>query len=134
MAENNTSIVGTSAINMQNLLNLLVKQIQYQDPSAPMKNEEFMAQMAQFAALEQQRETNLRIDRLASAQTAAALVGMLGKDIDANLSEESTASGTVTGIVGFDSGTPKVAISNKNDPNQTVGIALGQIVRLQNNK
>jgi flagellar basal-body rod modification protein FlgD len=34
-------------------LKILITQLQYQDPSAPMQDKEFIAQMAQFSALEQ---------------------------------------------------------------------------------
>ena len=39
-------------------LQLLVTQLKYQDPLDPMKNDEFIAQTAQFSALEQMQQVN----------------------------------------------------------------------------
>jgi len=42
-------------------LQLLVTQLKYQDPLDPMKNDEFIAQTAQFSALEQMQQVNENI-------------------------------------------------------------------------
>ena len=59
-------------------LRLLTTQLQYQDPLKPMDNQEFMAQMAQFSALEQMQNLNL----LNEQGLAAGLLGRYveGKD------------------------------------------------------
>ncbi len=55
-------------------LRLFVEQLKNQDPLSPMGNEEFMAQTAQFAALEQMVNLNRKVD---SATAGADLVGRL---------------------------------------------------------
>lgn len=52
-------------------LNLLVTQMQYQDPLEPTSNEDFLAQMAQFSSLEQMQNINTSI----TMQQGYALVG-----------------------------------------------------------
>lgn len=61
-------------------LRLLTTQLQYQDPLKPMDNQEFMAQMAQFSALEQMQNLNL----LNEQGLAAGLLGryVAGKDAE----------------------------------------------------
>ena len=48
-------------------LQLLVTQLQHQDPTAPQANGEFIAQLAQFSSLEQLTHMQESLDRIASA-------------------------------------------------------------------
>ncbi len=45
-------------------LNLLVTQLQHQDPTQPQADGEFLAQLATFSSLEQLQQLNQRIDSL----------------------------------------------------------------------
>lgn len=62
-------------------LNLFVSQLQNQDPLAPMANEEFLAQTAQFSGVEQLVSLNGAVAALSTKlgsslwSTAAALIG-----------------------------------------------------------
>jgi flagellar basal-body rod modification protein FlgD len=57
-------------------LSLLVTQLQHQDPTAPMDNSQFIAQLAQFSSLEQLQQVNSTLSSIASffqdMKTAAA--------------------------------------------------------------
>jgi len=68
-------------------LNLLVSQIQNQDPLNPSDSTQFVSQLAQFSELEQVIGIRGDTDQLAAAATAAA-------------STSSTTSGTTTGTTG----------------------------------
>ena len=48
----------SSNLGKDEFLNLLVTQLQYQDPLEPSKDTEFIAQMAQFTSLEQMQNLN----------------------------------------------------------------------------
>jgi flagellar basal-body rod modification protein FlgD len=56
-------------------MNLLLTQLQHQDPTQPQADGEFLAQLAQFSSLEQLQQANTKLDTIASffsqAQTAA---------------------------------------------------------------
>lgn len=58
-------------LGKDDFMSLLLVQLQYQDPLNPMDNQEMMAQMAQFSALEQM----LNIANTTNKQLAAGLVG-----------------------------------------------------------
>ena len=65
---------------------LLVTQFQYQDPLNPMEDKEFVAQLAQFSALEQNITMNENLSTLISIQQQAAVVGSaayIGKEVSA---------------------------------------------------
>lgn len=70
-------------------LKLLVTQLRYQDPLSPQDNSAFVAQMAQFTALEQMQNLNAAMSQLLQVQNEAKslaplylglLVTMAGKD------------------------------------------------------
>jgi flagellar basal-body rod modification protein FlgD len=48
----------TGTVSKDEFLNLLVTQMQYQDPLNPMDNTQFIGQMAQFSALEHMSNLN----------------------------------------------------------------------------
>ncbi len=54
----------TKGIGEDDFLKLLVAQLQNQDPTSPLKNEEFVAQLATFSSLEQLVAIRTGIDKL----------------------------------------------------------------------
>lgn len=79
-----------SALGKDEFLNLLVKQMQYQDPLNPSNDTEFIAQMAQFSSLEQMQNLN---DSFSTFQAYS----MAGKYATANYGME-TIEGYVESI------------------------------------
>ena len=98
-------------------LKLLVAQMRYQDPLAPMDNSQTMAQLAQFGALEQMNNVAMTIELLnnnmvyftqqSSLLQGAAMIGkyVSGLDVDG----ETPLSGTVEAVRWLD-GDPKLLI------------------------
>ncbi len=84
-------------------LRLFVEQLKHQDPLSPVGNEDFMAQTAQFAALEQMVNLNRKVD---TATAGADRVGrltaasLLGTRIEAAPDEEGgePITGRVTAV------------------------------------
>lgn len=74
-------------------LNLMMTQLQYQDPLNPQNNEEFLAQMAQFTSLEQMQNMN-------KSSELSQAYGLIGKVVEADIVDETTFESTyVQGIV-----------------------------------
>jgi len=74
-------------------LKLLLVQLQYQDPLNPMEDREFIAQMAQFSALEQMQNMN-------NAYARSQAYDMIGRDVAGlSFSEASNTYNWVEGIV-----------------------------------
>ncbi|MDQ1352522.1 MAG: flagellar basal-body rod modification protein FlgD [Acidobacteriota bacterium] len=84
-----TGATGTSKTSQQELgkdafMQLLISQLAYQDPLEPMDNTEFISQLAQFSALEQQQNIAAGIQLLALSQTASTnsqMVNLIGKRV-----------------------------------------------------
>ena len=87
-----TSKRNTGELGKDEFLNLLVKQLQYQDPLNPQDDTQFIAQMAQFSALEQMQNLN-------TSYSASKAFNMIGKMITANVSEASKSVSIITGEV-----------------------------------
>ncbi|MCL2204769.1 MAG: hypothetical protein FWB88_12615 [Defluviitaleaceae bacterium] len=64
-----------SDLDRQAFLNLLMTQLKFQDPLNPMDDRDFMAQMAQFSALEQMQNLNHTFER-------SQAFGMIGREAD----------------------------------------------------
>jgi flagellar basal-body rod modification protein FlgD len=74
-------------LGRDDFLNLLVTQLQYQDPLNPMDSTDFTAQLAQFSSLEQLSNMNGQLKELAQSQTAFAnsqAVGYIGHTVLSN--------------------------------------------------
>ncbi len=79
-----SSLTGGSSLGKDDFLTLLVAQLENQDPLDPQENSEFIAQMAQFSALEQQITTNETLESiLSSNQTIEQLsaFNLLGQTV-----------------------------------------------------
>ena len=81
-----------SNLDKDAFLHLLVTQLRYQNPLEPMKDTDFIAQMAQFTSLEQARNTN-RITKINAA------FNMIGKFVVGTIIDDSGNLREVAGIV-----------------------------------
>lgn len=75
---------GSSELNQNTFLRLLTTQLQNQDPTNPMSNEDFIAQLAQFSSLEQLQGVNSQLNNLNLVNTSmnnASMVNLLGQEV-----------------------------------------------------
>lgn len=114
----------TQTLSQQEFLNIMLTQLQFQDPLKPMDNEQFLAQMAQFSALAQTAQMNDRIDTLLSIQSASQSIGLIGKTVQVDTYGASTV-GTVTSL-SFSNGAPSLTVTANNGALLT-GVGLSQI-------
>jgi flagellar basal-body rod modification protein FlgD len=71
----------------QNFLSLLTTQLQNQDPLDPMDTSQFTQQLVEFSSVEQQINTNSKLDQMISLQSTAnayGAVGFVGTTVSAN--------------------------------------------------
>jgi flagellar basal-body rod modification protein FlgD len=77
----------TTALPNQNLgkddfLKLLLTQLAYQDPTAPMEDKEFIAQMAQFSSLEQMNNMAADFAKMSRMLQVTEASGALGRSVE----------------------------------------------------
>src|SRR5580765_5820185 len=91
-ATSSTAASATSTLDYNSFLQLLIAQLQNQDPLNPTDSTEFVSQLASFSSVEQGVNTNSKLDQLL---------------VDTNLTQASTmvghslmsADGSVSGVI-----------------------------------
>lgn len=73
--------LSSSSIDKDGFLQLLVAQLQNQDPTNPMDNMQFTQQLAQFASVEQLQNLNSNLQHSERAQQIAQVQGLVGKEV-----------------------------------------------------
>lgn len=81
-------------------LKILTAQLQYQDPMESMDNSEYIAQMAQFAALEQMQSLNENLSYSIGLQNTQLGASLIGKEVKV-VREGITYTGTVDKVSNF---------------------------------
>lgn len=120
----------SATLGKNDFLKLLTAQLQQQDPTQPMDNTAFVAQLAQFSSLEQMNNVNDNLTKMltsqnTSLQTTAA--GMVGKTAVYNTDQVSLTEGkpaTITANLSQAAANVNVVIQDSNGMNVRV-VALG---------
>ncbi|SOC35533.1 flagellar hook assembly protein FlgD [Ureibacillus acetophenoni] len=76
---------GNNSLGKDAFLQLLVTQLQHQDPTAPMDNTEYISQLAQFSSLEQMQNMTKAIEDLLVSQQQTQLMNyttFIGKEVE----------------------------------------------------
>ncbi|BCR21722.1 flagellar hook assembly protein FlgD [Borrelia sp. HM] len=85
-------------LGRDDFLKLLITQLKYQDPTDPMKDKEFIAQMAQFSTLEQMTNMSKSFENLSSVIGQNKDLGLLGKIVEVESVDGEMIKGKVTNI------------------------------------
>jgi flagellar basal-body rod modification protein FlgD len=79
-----TKQTGSSILGKDDFMKILITQLQNQDPTAPMQDREFIAQMASFSSLEQMTNMNQTMQQFLNFQSESNLLQqsqMIGKQV-----------------------------------------------------
>ena len=68
-------------LDKDDFLKILITQLQHQDPTAPLQDKEFIAQMAQFSSLEQMTNMSQGFQKLSGLLASSEAAGFLGKTV-----------------------------------------------------
>ena len=89
-----TKTRGSSELGKEEFLQLLVCQLQNQDPLNPQNDTEFVSQLAQFSSLDQMTNMSTEFAKLANMLSSNEAVSLLGKNVTI-----STGDTSVNGVV-----------------------------------
>jgi flagellar basal-body rod modification protein FlgD len=86
----------TSSLGESDFLQLLVAQLQYQDPMNPTDDQSFIQEQAQFSTVEGITNMESTLTGMGTAQQMSAAVNLIGADVQYTASDGSTQSGIVS--------------------------------------
>lgn len=125
-----TSELNQSLLGQEDFIKLFLTQLTFQDPLEPVDNREFLAQMAQFANLEQTRVGNEHSESLVSINATSQSLGLLGRQVEVNNESGGSSIGTVSAIA-FSTNGPVLTLKRDDGSVQTdVRLAQIKLVRL----
>jgi len=84
-------------MDKDDFLTLLVTQLKYQDPSAPLEDKQFIAQMAQFSQLEQMNNMGEQFSKMAGMLSSGQAMNTLGRNVEITQGEK-VFTGKVTQV------------------------------------
>ncbi|MDR2747628.1 MAG: flagellar hook assembly protein FlgD [Treponema sp.] len=110
----NKGRVAQQKLGQDDFLKILVTQLAHQDPTAPMEDKEFIAQMAQFSSLEQMTGMAGNFSRLTEMLTNTEASSALGKSVELTIAvpgeeEERVVQGMVRAVTR--GGDPQVLVN-----------------------
>ncbi len=88
----------SGGLGKDDFLKLLVAQLQNQDPLNPVKDQEFMSQMAAFSTLEQVTNLASSNERLGETVAANQSIALIGHQVTYTKADGSTAEGEVENV------------------------------------
>lgn len=114
-----------AGIAQEDFLRILLSQLRFQDPLKPVDNQQFVAQLAQFSALEINRQQSDKIDTLLTMQAADQAVGLIGRSVEMQSAQGASVVGTVSAI-SFRTGEPRLTINSNGST--FVDVRLSEVV------
>jgi flagellar basal-body rod modification protein FlgD len=84
-----------TTVDYDAFLQLLVTQMRNQDPTNPTDSAEYLSQLASFSSVEQQLQSNAKLDSLLSTMAFGQGAGLIGRSVT---SSDGQTTGTVVSI------------------------------------
>jgi flagellar basal-body rod modification protein FlgD len=85
---------GSSNLDQNDFLKILITQLQHQDPTSPVEDKDFIAQMAQFSSLEQITNMSSGFQKVSGLLQSSEASAFLGKNV-----EIRDGANVITGVV-----------------------------------
>lgn len=86
----------SQTLGKDDFLKILMAQMTNQDPTEPLDNTQFVAQMAQFSSLEQMLNMSNNFEKLNTLVSSSQAENLLGRTVELDLGD-ATTQGVVTG-------------------------------------
>ena len=104
--------IPAKTLTQDDFLRLVTAQLTNQDPMNPQSDTQFIAQMAQFSALEQSKSMQQDIAKLQTDQQFMQANSMLGRAVALQDNQGNLINGTVSAIQ-IQAGTPQIVVNGQ---------------------
>ena len=104
--------VPEKTMGQDDFLKLLVTQFTNQDPMSPMKDTEYIAQMAQFTTLEQTKSMSSEISKLRTDNQLLQANALLGRTVELQADKDNRTLGVVSAVE-VNAGTPQIVVNGQ---------------------
>jgi flagellar basal-body rod modification protein FlgD len=89
--EKNRERLKKLSLDKDAFIKLLITELRYQDPTKPLQDKEFIAQLAQFSALQEMNNISVSIDRMTAIQ-------LFGRNVRLKLKDGEIVGGRVVSV------------------------------------
>ncbi|QEG42738.1 flagellar hook assembly protein FlgD [Roseimaritima ulvae] len=107
---------GFSELNIDEFLQLLITEMQNQDPMDPMENSEMLQQIGQIREIGATDQLTSTLGNLAASQELVTASGLIGRQVEA-LADDSTE---VSGVV------DRITVQTNEDDSRNVKVHVGE--------
>ena len=115
--------------NFQTFLSLLTTQLKNQDPTAPMDSNTFTQQLVMYSQVEQQINTNTKLDSLISlgqTQSNTYAMSYLGKNVVLTNGQQALTNGAATWTYGMNNSAASTTLTVTDSAGKTVYSGAGE--------
>ena len=100
-SSSSSSSAATPTVDYNDFLQLLITELQNQDPTSPMDPTQSISQLASFSAVQQQVQTNSTLSAMLTSSTLSQAEGVIGRTVT---SADGSTSGQVVSVTVTSSG------------------------------
>jgi flagellar basal-body rod modification protein FlgD len=93
-----TNVASLNGVNAATFLQLLVSELQNQDPDNPTDPTQFLTQTAEFEEVEELNAVQTSVSGMVTAQQSSSATSMLGMQVSGTDASGNALSGVVTGV------------------------------------
>ncbi len=123
-----------AGISETQFLRILLTQLQYQDPLKPVDNTQFVAQLAQFSALQVNQAISDEITNSLTIEAGQQAIGLIGKKVTVNStatgSTTGSATGTVSAVTFTSTGDAQLSVTTTGSSTPLTGIKLADVTQV----
>jgi flagellar hook assembly protein FlgD len=114
---NNASNVGDALnnVDLNSFIQMLVAELQNQDPTQPMDNSQILSQVSEMKAIATNQELSNTLQSVLLAQNVTTASSLLGRTVQGTDADGVAVSGQVTSV-SIDSGTATLHVGNNTLP------------------
>jgi flagellar basal-body rod modification protein FlgD len=115
-----------SIMSGNSFMQLLVSELQNQDPTSPMSASSFVSQMTSLSLMTSMQQLAQDIQTLGQIGEARSAVGLLGRTVTATLADGSSVTGMVRSVI-QQAGASSPTLVVQDASGQTVDVALSSV-------